>query len=246
MKISVVILTFNEESNIRDCLESVTWADEIVIMDSYSTDKTVEYAQIYTKVVYQQKWLGYSKQRNLALEKASGEWILVLDADERVSPQLKENIQKIISESDAYEGYYITRHNYFLGKHLKSSPDSHIRLFKNGAGNYCEREVHEVAVIQGRIGHLDGNIIHYTYRNLEQYVQKLNGYSSLGAKEMLKVKKSFSVIDLVFRPLISFIKHYLLKRGFTDGIPGLIFSVSYAYYTFTKYAKLYELQVDEN
>lgn len=242
MKLSVTILTFNESHNIQACLESVKWADEIIVVDSYSEDDTLEIARQYTDKVFQVKWLGYSGQRNWSLQQVTGDWVLVLDADERVTPQLHSEIAHILQEGGGeYDGYYITRDNYFMGRPLKSSPDSHIRLFRAGKGVYCDREVHEVALIDGPVGQLKGILTHYTYRDLEQYIAKMNRYSTLGAKEMLKSGKQPSLANLIFRAVYAFVRHYLIQRGFIDGTPGFVFSVSRAYYTFCKYAKLYEM-----
>jgi glycosyltransferase involved in cell wall biosynthesis len=243
MKLSILIMTFNEEANIARCLESVNWADEIIVVDSLSTDQTVEIVKNYTDKVFLQPWLGFAEQRNIALSKAKGEWVFLLDADEEVTVELKNGILDIVQSMSSHTAYGVERKNHFMGRFLKGYVEDQVRLFKNGSVHYRgEVEVHESPVFEGSVGTLNGDLRHYVYKDLEHYVQKLNVYSTLGAKQRLKRGKKCRWTDLTLRPVIDFIKHYFIKGSFKDGVPGLVFSVSHAYYTFCKYAKLYEMR----
>jgi glycosyltransferase involved in cell wall biosynthesis len=241
MKLSILIMTFNEEANIARCLESVNWADEIIVVDSLSTDQTVEIVKNYTDKVFLQPWLGFAEQRNIALSKAKGEWVFLLDADEEVTVELKNGILDIVQSMSSHTAYGVERKNHFMGRFLKGYVENHLRLFKNGSV-YYRGEVHERPVFEGSVGILNGCLLHYVYKDLEHYVQKLNVYSTLVARGRLKQEKKCRWTDLTLRPFLDFIKHYFIKGSFKDGVPGLVFSISHAYYTFCKYAKLYEMR----
>jgi len=244
-KLSVVIITYNEEENIRDCLESVNWSDEIVVVDSFSTDRTVEIAREFTPNIFQNRWTNFSQQKNLALEKASNEWVLNVDADERVTPELKKEILGILnSGSLTINGYYIPRRNHYLGKWIRHCgwyPDYKLRLFQKGKGRFNERTVHESVIVEGKKSYLKSHLEHFSYRNLSDHLARIDKYASLTAREMLRRGKSTRGFDLLFRPLARFIRMYLIKRGFLDGIYGLIVSLMGSFYVFIKYLKLWEL-----
>ena len=244
-KLSVVIITYNEEENIKDCLESVKWSNEIVVVDSFSSDKTVEIAREFTPKVFQNKWTNFSEQKNLALAKASNDWVLNIDADETVTPGLKEEILAIVnSKFSTFEGYYIPRKNHYMGmwiRHCGWYPDYKLRLFRRGKGRFNERIVHESVIVEGRKGHLKSCLNHYSYKDLSDHLSKIDKFTSLAAEETFTSGKRAGVFDLLFRPLVKFIKMYLLKRGYLDGIYGLIVSVMGSFYVFTKYLKLWEL-----
>jgi len=244
-KLSVVIITYNEEENIRGCLESVNWSNEIVVVDSFSTDRTVEIAREFTPNVFQNRWTNFSQQKNLALEKASNEWVLNVDADERVTPELKEEMLRILnSGSISIDGYYIPLRNYYLGKWIRHCgwyPDYHLRLFRKEKGRFNERTVHESVIVEGKKGYLKSHLEHFSYKNLSDHLARIDKYASLSAQEMLRRGKSTRAFDLLFRPLARFIRMYLIERGFLDGIYGLIVSLMSSFYVFTKYLKLWEL-----
>lgn len=186
-KLSVAIITYNEESIIRQTLESVKWADEIIVVDSGSTDRTVSICKEYTDKVFHQDWLGYAKQKNLAIDMSTGDWILSLDADEPIEPALAEEIRSIISKSDAFDGYKIPRKTIFLGKWVRHGgwyPDLNLRLFRKGKGRFVERAVHESLHVDGVIGRTRHAIIHYAYPSIESYLTKLNKYSTLAVQVM--------------------------------------------------------------
>jgi len=244
-KLSVIIITYNEEENIKDCLESVKWSNEIVVVDSFSSDKTVEIAREFTPKVFQNKWTNFSQQKNLALAKASNEWVLNIDADETVTPELKEEILAIVnSQFSTLEGYYIPRKNHYMGRWIRHCgwyPDYKLRLFRKGKGRFNERTIHESVVVEGKKGFLKSCLSHYSYKNLSDHLSRIDKFSTLGAEQMFRDGKTARFFDLLFRPLTRFIKMYLIKRGYLDGIYGLIVSVMGSFYVFTKYLKLWEL-----
>ncbi|MFQ5866976.1 MAG: glycosyltransferase family 2 protein [bacterium] len=244
-ELSVIIITYNEQENIRDCLESVNWSDEIVIVDSFSSDKTVEIAREFTSKIFQKKWTNFSQQKNFALGKASNEWVLWIDADERATPELKEEILTILnSEFQSFDGYYIPRRNHYLGRWIRHCgwyPDYKLRLFLRGKGRFNQRTVHESVVVEGRKGYLKSCLNHYSYKNLSDHLSHIDKFSSLAAEEMFKDGRRARVFDLLFRPITRFIRMYLMNRGYLDGTYGLIVSLMGSFYVFTKYLKLWEL-----
>lgn len=236
-KLSVIIITKNEEENIRDCLESVKWADEIIIVDSFSHDRTIEIAKEYTNKIFQREWVGYGRQKNLALEKATGEWVLNIDADERVTKELAGEMKEAIQRNQ-YNGYYIPNKAYFLGKWIRHSgwyPDYHLRLFKRGKGRFNERMVHEAVEVEGEKDYLKGSIEHFTTQSLGEYLKRMDRYAKLTVKEG---RGRAGWLKVLFHPPFTFFKMYIIKRGFLDGIPGLILALCHFYYTFNKYARL--------
>jgi glycosyltransferase involved in cell wall biosynthesis len=247
--LSVVIITHNEEDNIRECLESVKWADEIIVVDSNSSDKTEEICRSYGITFIQEAWKGFALQKNSAIEKATRDWILSLDADERITPELKKEITAVMESADPKDGYFIARKNFFLGRWIKRCgwyPDYNLRLFQKGKGLFGIREVHEAIKINGAAGHLKSPMEHHTYKSLEDFMKRLDLYSTLAAQQMLKEKKIYGILHIIFRPLYTFISMYFLRLGFLEGYYGFILSVLYAFYTFLKYIKLREMQGSES
>ncbi|MDI6801157.1 MAG: glycosyltransferase family 2 protein [Thermodesulfovibrionales bacterium] len=252
--VSVVIVARNEENNIGEALESIKDFEDIVVVDSFSEDNTIEMCRKYTSRIYQHEWQGYAKQKQMAVDYATKEWVLILDADERVTPELKkEIIEKITPNSEPqtlptpYCGFYIPRKNFFLGKWIRHSgwwPDHTLRLFRKDISYVEQREVHEKVVVNGPVGCLKGVLEHYTYRTVSDYIKKMERYSSLAAKEMLIKDKipspSLLLFKLVGNPFFTFMKMFFLKQGFRDGIHGFILAVFYSFYTFLKYAKTLE------
>jgi glycosyltransferase involved in cell wall biosynthesis len=243
-KISVAIITLNEEGNIRDCLESVKWADEIVVVDNGSTDGTLQVCQEYRARVYQECWKGFSAQKNSAIEKTTNEWVLSLDADERIGPELRREIQKTLQEDPPVDGFWIARKNYFLGRWVRYCgwyPDRNLRLFRKSRGRFTERAVHERVEVQGKTANLNHPLVHETYRSLSDFLIRSDRYSTLAAGEMWRQGRKCRWVDLFFRPPLTFLQMYLLRAGFLEGYWGFLLSVLYSYYTFAKYAKLKEL-----
>ena len=213
-KISVVIITGNEENNIKDCLKSALWADEIIIVDSESTDETVKFAKEFTDKVFVNKWQGYSIQKTYALTLAKNDWILSLDADERVS----ENLAREILETNlgSFNGYYIKRDNYFLGKLIRGcgwGNDLQLRLFKKSETRLSDRMVHEKFIVNGSISKLKNNFAHYSYSNLTDAFVKINKYSTLEATEKAR-KKSVNFFTILLSPPFYFFHHFIIRKVF--------------------------------
>lgn len=227
-KISVIIITGNEKNNIRDCLESVKWADEIIVVDSESTDGTVEIAKEFTENVFIKRWEGFSKQKLFAMQQAGNEWVLSLDADERVKPRLAEEIlSKDLSHAD---GFYIRRENYFMGKLITGcgwGNDYQLRLFRKSKTKLTDNLVHEGFVVSGKRAKLENEIIHFTYNNLHHALEKINDYTDLEAAEKASVK-NVTIISIAVKPFIGFLQHFFARRGFKDGIYGFFVSVLHA------------------
>ena len=247
-KISVAIITKDEEHNIRDCLESVRWADEVVVVDNGSTDNTLKICREYRARVYEEEWKGYSGQKNSAIGKARNEWVLSLDADERVTPDLREEIAGALDENSSVDGYFIPRKNFFLGRWIKHCgwyPDFNLRLFRKSRGRFAERTVHEKVEIRGRTANLRCPLMHETYRSLSEFFQRMDRYSTLAAREMYQEGRKSGFYDIFFRPPFTFLQMYILRAGFLEGYSGFLLSSLYSFYTFAKYTKLKELRESE-
>ena len=243
--ISICIICFNEEKNIRRCLESSTWADEIIAVDSMSQDRTVEIAREYTDKVYQRVWPGYIDQKNFALSKAKSDWVLSIDADEEISQGLQEEIRKEIEKKDAKDGYRIPRLSFYQGRWIKHSgfyPDRQLRLFRREQGQWMGGRVHERVEIKGSIGDLNSDLLHYPYNGIiSGQLKTVDSFSSLMAEDMYESGKRYHLLLLLLRPLFKFIEVYLLRLGFLDGLAGFIIAVTSAYAMFVRYVKLREL-----
>jgi glycosyltransferase involved in cell wall biosynthesis len=244
--LSVAIITKNEARNIEDCLRSVAWAQEIVVVDQFSWDGTADMAKGLGAWVYQEPWKGYARQKNSAVEKTKGEWILSLDADERITAPLKEEIEQTIERKDALCGYFIARKNFFSGQWIRHGgwyPDYCLRLFRKAAGHFEERAVHEKIVVDGSTGYLKNSMEHYTYRSVAEYLIRMERYSRLAALEIREGKHPPLWLALSLRPAFTLLNMYLLRGGFLDGKKGLFLAASYAYYTFLKYYRFSEKEV---
>lgn len=241
VNLSVVIITRNEERNLTRCLESVKFADEVVVVDSNSEDRTVEIATQFGARVQQVAWKGYGPAKRAAVEMAHGKWILSVDADEEVSPELATEIKGIISSADPAEGYYLPRRTNFLGRWINHSgwyPDYVLRLFLKARGNFNDATVHEEVISDGRTAYARGELRHYSYPDLETYFDKFNRYTAMGAEKAMLQGQTTGWFDLLVRPPVSFVKHYITGQGFRDGKEGLIISVLSSVAVFVKYAKL--------
>jgi glycosyltransferase involved in cell wall biosynthesis len=243
-EISAIIITFNEEKNISRCLSSLDWADEIVVVDSGSTDDTKKIASEFTPKVLDIKWEGFGKAKDSATDKASHQWILSVDADEVITEDLKEEIQRAIRSEEALNGYYIPRKSSFLGRWIKHGgwyPDYVLRLFEKEKAKFSHSLVHEKVEAKGKIGYLKNPIIHDTDPDFEHYLEKLNRYTSLAAEELFRNGRRARLLDLIFRPSAVFLKMYFAKKGFLDGLSGFILAISSAFHVFSKYVKLWHL-----
>ena len=244
-KVSACITAGNEEANIRRCLESVKWADEIIVVDSFSKDRTVDICHEYTDLVYRHRWLGYIGQKNLIKDLAEGPWILFIDADEEISPQLRDEILSELSSDSAsgIAGYEFPRMVWFLGRWIKHGdwyPDIKLRLFRKSKGRCGGSEPHDRTTVDGVVRRLKNDMYHYTYNSIADQITTLNRFSTITANGQHDEKKTFHVYDLIFRPILRFIRGYLFRLGFLDGLPGLVVATTSAYGVFIKYAKLWE------
>jgi len=245
MKISVKINVFNEEENIGPVCESVAWADEIVIVDSNSTDRTLEIARRYTDRIYNRDFRGYKDKHEYSDSLTTGDWIFWIDADERVTPELRKSIEELRQRDPGTlaDGYRMARQTRYLGRWIRHStwyPDYQMRLYRKAASYWDGVAPHETARVRGRIEILDGELRHYTKRNLTEHQEVLNSYSSLAADYLDRNGRTIKGPELIGVPLAVFFRTFILKQGFRDGIPGLIISMFTAYSVFLKYAKLWE------
>ena len=242
-KISVIIITKDEEKNISDCLKSVEWADEIIVVDAESTDKTVELAKNFTDKVFVKKWEGYVPQKKYALSLAANKWVLSVDADERITPELKNEILNLSPNN--FSGYKIRRRNFLLKKEITScgwGNDYQLRLFEKEKTNMTDRLVHEGFTVDGKVGKLENPMLHYTFSSFSEYFSKINYYTSLKAEELVTQKGKVGGWTIFSHTLSAFFLFFFTKRGFKDGVYGLIISLLHSVSTMLNYIKLWELQ----
>ena len=242
-KVSGLIITFNEEKNIRDIIGCFDLCDEIVIVDSFSTDKTVEIASGFPNVkIIQNTFEDFTKQRNLALDAASHDWILFLDGDERITPKLREEIITELNKSDKKEAYYFYRKFFFAGKPINYSGtqnDKNFRLFRKSKARYiAEKKVHETLKVNGEIGELKSKLLHYSVSDEESYRKKMIHYGNLKGKELVEKGKKYSIITHWSKVAFKFLKTYVLKLGFLDGTEGLKISYLQSLYVNEAYRSL--------
>jgi glycosyltransferase involved in cell wall biosynthesis len=241
--LSVVIVTKNEERNIEAALQSVSRFSEIIIIDDFSTDSTISIAHKYTDKIFQIKWQGYARQKQSGIDKASMPWVLVLDADERVTEELAEEIRTAI-ESSICSAFYIPRKNFFLGRWIRHGgwwPDYTLRLFRKNSAYMEQREVHEKIVAYGKPAYCKKPMEHYTYREISDYIKKMDVYSALAATELHQKGGSVRFYQLVLKPPVTFLRMFLFQQGFRDGFHGFVLASLYSFYTFLKYLKLWEI-----
>ncbi|MFZ1684536.1 MAG: glycosyltransferase family 2 protein [Candidatus Zixiibacteriota bacterium] len=243
-QLTVIVITKNEIANIKRCLTSVSWADEIIVVDSHSSDGTPDVATSMGARVISRDWDGYGPTKQAALDLASGEWVLSIDADEEVSAELRAQIQGKIANPDDCAGYSMPRLTSFLGRwiyHCGWYPDPVLRLFRREKGRFDSVQVHEKVIVDGKVGKLTGNVLHYSYPDLDSYFLKFNRYTTMGAEQLASSRIRAGLGDLTIRPVIAFIKHYISKRGFLDGAEGFLVSVFSSMAVMVKYAKLRHL-----
>lgn len=245
MKISASIIVFNEEDNIAELCESLSWVDEIVIVDSDSTDRTAEIARRFTDKVFNREFRGYKDKHEFADAHTTGDWIFWIDADERVTPELRQAIEKLksVDPKDLPEGFRIARRTEHLGRWIKHSgwyPDYQMRLYRKAASYWDGIAPHETARVRGRVEILDGEFLHYPKGDLSEHHRKVDYYSTLAAEYWLKKGKRVGGFYLFFRAIGGFVRSYVVKQGFRDGVPGLIIAMFAAYSVFLKYAKVWE------
>ncbi len=245
LSLSVAIIAKDEEISLAKTLLSVTWADEIILIDSGSSDDTVALSRSHGARVFFEEWQGFANQKNSAIAKCTKDWILSLDADEMVSDELRDQIQQLLSAPPNCDAFYVNRRNYFLGRWMKHGgfyPDRKLRLFKRGAARFEQRSVHETIEYHGATMELDGDLIHDAYPSLDMYLEHMNRYSSLAAGQVKKRgSKPRLVSDVLLRPLATFAYNFILRAGFLDGREGFLLNLYHAVYVSWKYAKAWNL-----
>ncbi len=242
--LTVTLITLNAGSCIRRCLESVQWADEIVVIDCGSTDATLSIAKEFTTNIIHNDWLGYGPQKRFATAQARHDWILSLDADEWLSTELAANIRNLMQKNPPHNAYTLIRCNRFMGKSLRHGegyPDRIVRLFKRTHADWSEDKIHEKVIIAGTIGDLSGDLFHESENGIAAYLEKQNNYTTLQAEDLYNKGKKINFWQLLLSPSLRFIKFYFIRQGYRDGLPGLIHIVIGCFNSFVKYAKLLEL-----
>lgn len=246
-QISAIVVCFNEEDNIRDCLESLKWVEEIVVVDSFSTDRTVEICRQYTERVVQRPWAGYRDQKAFAHSLATKEWVFLVDADERVPSELKQEVQHaLVQFGSRYAAFSVPRLVYYLGRWWWRGgwyPDYDVRLFRRDRATWGGKDPHEKILVDGRVRRLKNPLHHFSYRDISDHLNRINHFTSISAKELRAVGKRWSCRDNLARPAVRFFRSYLWQRGCREGFPGFFIAVTAAVYVYLRYAKLRELEL---
>jgi glycosyltransferase involved in cell wall biosynthesis len=244
-KVSVTIITLNEADHIAAAIDSASWADEIILVDSGSTDDTVAIARAKGVRVESRAWSGYVDQKNFAHSLASHDWIFSLDADERIPPPLADEVRAVLAVDPPRKGYRIPRVTFHLGRWVRTTdfyPDYQTRLYDRRAARWAGRHVHESVTVDGEAGRLTNELQHYSFRDLRDQLDRINHYSTLAARQMRERGQRSGPVRLVVHPLAAFLRNYILRRGFLDGTVGLTISLMNSYSVFLKFAKLWELE----
>jgi glycosyltransferase involved in cell wall biosynthesis len=244
--VSVTIITLNEADHIAAAIDSASWADEIIVVDSGSTDGTLDLARAKGATVTTRPWSGYVDQKNYAAGLARHEWIFSLDADERIPAPLATEIRELLATEPSLRGYRVPRVTFHLGRWMRTTdfyPDFQTRLYDRRAARWRGRHVHESVAVDGAVGRLKNELQHYSYRDLRDQLERINQYSMLAARQMHEAGRRANALDLILHPPAAFLRNYVLRRGFLDGKAGLTVSVMNAYSVFLKFAKLWEMQL---
>lgn len=244
-ELSVTVITHNEEARLADALRSVAWADDIVVVDSESTDATVAVARQFTDRVYVRPWPGYIAQKNHAAALARHDWVLSLDADERVTPELAGEIRAALASVPPHAAYWIPRVTWHLGRWIRTTdwyPDHQLRLYDRRVAEWTGKYVHEAVTVRGSEGRLRHELQHYPYRDIADHLETMDRYTTYAARQMHEAGRRAGFVQLAAHPPLAFLRNYLVKGGVRDGVPGLVISAMNAYYVFLKFAKLWELQ----
>jgi glycosyltransferase involved in cell wall biosynthesis len=246
-KLTVLLPTYNEAANLASCLETIKWVDEILVVDSYSTDETLIIAKKYSARIIQHEYVNSAKQKNWAIPQCTNEWVLQLDADERLEPSLVDEIRKLLQDPPVgTDGYRINFKHYLLGKWLRYSgvyPEYHLRLFRKDVGRFQDREVDAHVIIPDKVGTLKNHILHFGAENLGHRLRSLDRYTMYESDERERQGRKYSLFALIFRPLAAFIYYLIYKKGYRDGIRGLILAFLKMDFIFWTYAKLWEKEV---
>lgn len=245
--VACAIVAYNEEFNLPPCLESAKWMDEIIVVDSFSTDSTMEIAKQYTNRVYQRRWQGFGDQKNYAMDQATTDWVFILDSDEQIPEALRMEIEAVLSDFSPQRpvAYSVPRHNYYFGSLVLNAgcyPDYQLRLFRRGIGHLDDAEPHNKFIFTGKAGYLRCPLIHNTRPSLKNFFEKFPNFTTLAAQERSKTKRKVRGTDLLFRPVFTFLKYYIVRKGYRDGMSGFLVSALSSMYTFAKYAKLLEMK----
>jgi len=244
--VSVYVLTTDNRRTIERCLKSLSWAKELVVVDSFSQDGTYEVCKQWTDKIYRKKWTGHRDQYQYAADLTTQDWIMFVDADEEIPPELSDEIRmELDGGGKEVDGYFVYRRTFYLGRWIRYGgwyPDGEIRLYRRDKGRW-EGGLHAKLVVDGKIGILKNQYLHYTYGNISDQIQTIDRYSSIAAVDLFESGERFSLFKLLFHPPFRFVKEYLLKSGFRDGLPGLVIIISTLFYVFIKYAKLWELTI---
>jgi glycosyltransferase involved in cell wall biosynthesis len=244
-KLTVTVITKNEAANLARALSSVAWADEILVVDSESTDETAAIARQFTNRVIVRPWPGYVGQKNYAASIAANDWILSLDADERVTPALAAEITSTLARP-AHAAYAIPRVTWHLGRWIRTTdwyPDHQLRLYDRRAAQWTGKYVHEAVAVNGSTGFLRGEIEHHPYRNISDHLETIDRYTTYAAAQMREAGRRAGLLQIAGHPSLAFLRNYIIRGGIRDGVPGFIISAMNAYYVFLKFAKLRELQL---
>ncbi len=244
-RVTVTIITLDEAAHIADAIDSAAWADEIIVVDSGSVDGTLAIARARGARAETRAWTGYVDQKNFAAGLATHDWIFSLDADERIPPALASEVRSLLSTEPARGGYRVPRVTFHLGRWIRTTdfyPDFQTRLYDRRKGRWQGRYVHESVAVDGEPGQLTNELLHYSYRNLSDHLDRINAYTTLAARQMYESGRRAHVVDLLLHPPAAFLRNYVLRRGFLDGTAGLTLSMVNAYSVLLKFAKLWELQ----
>lgn len=248
--VSAIVVCFNEEKNIRDCLKSLRWCDEIVVVDSFSTDRTVEFCREYTDRVIQRPWAGYRDQKAFAHSQATQQWVILVDSDERVTPALRDEIQRALQDdAGRHMGYSLPRLVFYLGRWWRRGgwyPDYDVRLFRRDKARWGGSDPHEKILVAGSVRRLEHPLHHFSYRNIDDHMERINRFTTISSRELRKEGGRWRLLDALLRPAYRFFRSYILKRGFMEGFAGFYVAVSAAVYVFLKYAKLWEIELEEH
>ena len=246
MKLTVTVITHNEQDHIGAALDSVAWADEVIVVDSGSTDRTAEIARSKATRVIVREWPGYSTQKNFAADQASNDWVLSMDADERVTPALAQEIRALLARQPDARGYRIKRVSWYLGTWISTTDWSHdfqLRLYDRRAGRWNGMRIHEsFHLTAGAPGRLNGEMEHYAYRDISHHIQKINTYTTLVAEQWRDEGRTTTPLHVAVHPVLAFLRNYVMRAGFLQGTTGLVISALNSYYVFLKFAKLWERQ----
>ena len=247
-RVSVTIITLNEADHIAGAIESASWADEVVVVDSGSTDGTLDIARAKGAAVSTRAWTGYVDQKNHAASLASNDWVFSLDADERITPELASEVRAVLRVEPPHRGHRVPRVTFHLGRWVRTTdfyPDYQTRLYDRRAARWQGKYVHESVRVDGELGQLHNELQHYSYRNLSDHLERINQYTTLAARQMHEAGRRASPLDILLHPPAAFLRNYVLRRGFMDGTAGLTLSLVNSYTVLLKFAKLWEIQKKE-